>query len=407
MKYAELFALLREKTNFQEDFIRVDENLEIQNFSFISKNSGILPGEPAHECHEHCFSAKEAFFQNDHTILPNPALDVHDAHVGDNIEFRYHIFKPAGTGRSRNVILFFHGFNEKNWSKYLPWAYRLAEQTGKTVILFPIAFHMNRAPGDWSDRRLMSEVSNLRKENFPGLIGSSLVNAAISTRLHTKPQRFIWSGLQSYYDVLQLIEEIKHDLHPAISPGAHFDFFAYSIGGLLAKTLLMTNNNNYFERSRLCLFCSGSVFSRLTPVCKFIMDSETEQALYRYIVGYMDIHLKDDAWLGHFLSSEHPEGWNFLSLLNYNKLAEHRESMLKCLHERIYAIALEKDTVIPCYEVLNTLQGRSRNIPIRVDIEDFPYDYRHEDPFPLKEQIKDEVDRSFCATFSKLAGFLA
>lgn len=407
MKYPELFALLREKVNFQEDLIRIDETMEIRNFSFVSKNSGILPGEPAHECMEHCFSTQAAFFQNDPKLLPNPALDVHDAHVGDNIEFRYHVFKPAKSGRSRNVILFFHGFNEKNWSKYLPWAYRLSELTGKAVILFPIAFHMNRAPGSWSDRRLMSEISNQRKQNFPEIIGSSLVNAAISTRLHTKPQRFIWSGLQSYYDVLQLLEEIKLDMHPAISPEARFDFFAYSIGGLLAKTLLMTNKNNYFERSRLTLFCSGSVFSRLTPVCKFIMDSETEQALYRYIVGYMEMHLKNDPWLGHFLSPEHPEGWNFLSLLNYNKLCEHRENMLKCLHDRIYAIALKKDTVIPSYEVVNTLQGRQRDIPVRVDIEDFPYAYRHEDPFPLKEQIKDEVDKHFSTTFSKLAGFLA
>ncbi|MGE5430098.1 MAG: DUF6051 family protein [Syntrophomonadaceae bacterium] len=407
MKYFELFSLLKQKVNFEEDFIPVDEKLEVHNLTFQSINSGILPGEKEHKCEQHSFTAKAAFHQNNTEMVQSPALDVHDAHVQDNIKFRYHIFKPAGEGRSRSVILLFHGFNEKNWHKYYPWAYRLMEQTGKTVVLFPIAFHMNRAPREWSDRYLMSDVSNARRKYYPEIIGSSLVNAAISTRLHIKPQRFIWSGLQSYYDVIQLVEEIRLGKHPLILPEAQFDIFAYSIGGLLAKTLLMTNKDNSFENSRLCLFCSGSVFSRLTPVCKFIMDSETEQALYRYIVGYMEMHLKTDAWLGHFLSSEHPEGWNFLSLLNYNKLSEHRERMLKCLHERIYAVALEKDTVIPSYEILNTLKGRLRDIPICVDIEDFSYDYRHEEPFPLKEQIEDKVSESFERVFSKLAGFLS
>lgn len=407
MKYHELFTLLKQKTNFEEDFIPIDEHVEVHNFTFVSKNSRILPGETEHTCMEHTFSTSGMFQPINSDFVPSLALDVQDAHVKENMKFRYHIFKPAGIGKSKSAILFFHGFNEKNWYKYYPWAYRLVELTGKAVVLFPIAFHMNRAPKEWSDRHLMSEVSNARKNNFPGIIASSLVNAAISTRLHTKPQRFIWSGLQSYYDVIQLVEEIRQDRHTLISPEAHFDIFAYSIGGLLAKTLLMTNKDNCFENSRLSLFCSGTAFSRLTPVCKFIMDSETEQALYRYIVGYMDMHLKQDAWLGHHLSQEHPEGWNFLSLLNYNKLSEHREKMLKSLHERIYAVALEKDTVIPAYEVLNTLKGRLRNIPVCVDIEDFSYDYRHEDPFPVKEQISDIVDESFSRVFSKLGGFLA
>lgn len=407
MKYFELFSLLKQKINFEEDLIRVDDKLEVHNFNFSSRNSQILPGEAAHQCSEHGFSAKAVFHLENSAVLESPALDVFDSHITDNIQFRYHVFKPAASERSRHVILLFHGFNEKNWHKYYPWAYRLMEITGKTVVLFPIAFHMNRAPKEWSDRRLMHEVSEARKTNFPGIIGTSLINAAISTRLHTKPQRFIWSGLQSYYDVIQLVEEIRQDKHPQISPEAGFDFFAYSIGGLLAKTLLMTNWNNNFENSRLCLFCSGSVFSRLTPVCKFIMDSETEQALYRYIVGYMETHLKNDHWLGHFLSSEHPEGWNFLSLLNYNKLSGHRETLLNCLSKRIYAMALDKDTVIPSYEVLNTLKGRSRNIPVQVDVEDFPYEYRHEDPFPAKEQIAAEVDATFNMAFFRMAGFLS
>ena len=108
-----------------------------------------------------------------------------------------------------------HGFNEKYWDKYLPWAKRLMEQTGKAVVLFPIAFHMNRAPHEWCERRLMHEVSDLRKKTFPDVICSSLVNVAISTRLQAKPQRFVWSGLQTYYDVIRLI---RHSREASIKP---------------------------------------------------------------------------------------------------------------------------------------------------------------------------------------------
>ena len=49
----------------------------------------------------------------------------------------------------------------------------------------------------------MFKLSEQRKARFPHIVDSSLSNVAISMRLHSMPQRFIWSGLQSYYDVIQ------------------------------------------------------------------------------------------------------------------------------------------------------------------------------------------------------------
>ena len=206
---------------------------------------------------------------------------------------------------------------------------------------------------------------------------------------------------------MQFIENTRQGLYPMLSTTTRFHLFAYSIGGLLAQTLLMTNPGGHFEASKLCLFCSGAAFSRMTPINKAIMDSETEQALYRYIIRYLDQHLAQDLWLRHFLQEPelHPEGYNFLSLLNYNKMCDAREAAFRSLAGRIYAIALENDSVIPYYEVTSTLQGRKRDIPIRVDTDHYTYPYKHEEPFPARENLAPQVNEAFETTFAKFAAF--
>jgi len=317
------------------------------------------------------------------------------------------VFSPVGVKKAEKIVFMFHGFNEKYWHKYLPWAKYLVDTTGKTVVLFPISFHMNRAPQEWSNTRLMFEVSNRRKELFPDIIHSSLSNAAISTRLHIKPQRFIWSGLQAYHDVIQFIDEYKSGLHPFISPNAEVDMFAYSIGSFLAEILIMTNHKNYFDRSKLVMFCGGPVFNRLSPVSKFILDSQANVALYSYIIEHLDSHLRKDGKLRHYLC-ECPEGISFRSMLNYGLMSDLREERLRNIGHRLLAVTLKQDTVVPPYEVANTLQGKYRDIPVRVDIHDLPYSYKHEDPFPaLEEKIRNEVDEGFKRVFDPIGVFLS
>ena len=62
-----------------------------------------------------------------------------------------------------------------------------------------------------------------------------------------------------------------------------YEVITYSIGCLLAEILKLANPKGYFTQSRLCLFCGGPVFDRLSPVSKFILDSEANVALYSYI----------------------------------------------------------------------------------------------------------------------------
>jgi hypothetical protein len=406
MKYTEMHGYLKDLVCYDKDQISIDKNTQLINCEFESLNHKILPGEDEYYCANHRLQLSNSYnYENDLGLL-NEVLDVHDSEVQENKKFKYHIFKPAHSGKSNEIILMFHGFNEKNWDKYLPWAKRLIDTTGKTIVLFPIAFHMNRAPQVWADRRLMFQVSELRKKAFPNVLASTLSNVAISSRLHSKPQRFFWSGLQTFYDVIQLIDQIRSGNHPEIAANTTLDIFAYSIGSLLSQILLMNNPKGYFSHTRVCMFCGGAVFNRTSPVSKFILDSEANVALYSFILEHIDSHLKKDSRLGHYLGKEHPEGGDFLSMVNYKTMKNMREEKFRALAKNMLAITLEKDYVMPSYEVINTLQGGSRDIPVKVLNFDFPYDYKHEDPFPSILSIEDQVNECFDEVFTVASDFL-
>lgn len=404
MEYIDLFKHLSNIVNYNDNEIVVDDRTVIRNYSFESKYRFILPGGAGNN--------------DDFEYLPNEdvpdyepdviqeMLNKKDAQILENINFRYHLMMPNSIKKAKEVVLMFHGFNEKHWAKYMPWAKYIADKTGKSILFFPIAFHMNRAPAAWSDKREMYTISEKRKERHPDVINSSLSNVAISTRLHNKPQRFIWSGLQTYYDTIDLIEYIKAGKHPAIEADADIDIVSYSIGTFLAQVLMMTNENGYFSNSKLISFCGGAVFNRLSPVSKFILDSEANVSLYSYVVEHLESHMKRDEVLRHYLNGKLLEGKNFRSMLNYRTLTQYRENIYKSISNRIYAITLSQDSVVPAYEVINTLQGISRDIPIKVDILEYPYKYKHEDPFPAIESIKTEVTQQFEKTFDLVCNFL-
>lgn len=403
MEYIDLHNYLKKIVNYENKEIVIDEKIIVQNYNFESAYRFLLPGGTGNQdSYEYC-TAADPDYEPD---IIQSMINKCDAEIMENIKFRYHLFRPKGDNKVNHVILLFHGFNEKYWAKYLTWAKTLVEETGKAVLLFPIAFHMNRAPLSWSDSRQMFAISQQRKERHPDVLCSTLSNVAISTRLHNKPQRFIWSGLQTYYDVIDLVEQIKAGLHPAIEKDASIDFFSYSIGSFLAEILMMTNKDGYFSESKLCMFCGGAVFNRLSPVSKFILDSEANVSLYSYVVEHLESHMRRDELLHHYLSDAHPEGVNFRKMLNYKCLTEPREAVFNQMSKQILAITLAKDTVVPAYEVINTLQGVKRNIPIKVDILDFPYPYKHEDPFPALDTIADSVDEHFHRTFNRICEFL-
>lgn len=404
MDYIDVYRHLRSIENYDQNEIEIDEKTVLKNFNFESKYRFILPGGSGNN-DDYEYASSDLNGEAEPDIIQE-MLNEKDAEIPENIKFRYHVISPKRDTKANDILFIFHGFNEKHWQKYLPWAKYIADKTGKLVVLFPIAFHMNRAPLLWSDKREMYAISKQRMQRHPDLIGSSLSNVAISTRLHNKPQRFIWSGLQTYYDVIDLLEQIKADKHPAIAPDAKVDILSYSIGSFLAEILMMTNKNGYFSDSKLVCICGGAVFNRISPVSKFILDSEANVSLYSYVVEHLDSHMKRDEVLRHYFDGTFPEGVNFRCMLNYKTLTKYREEKFSEMSDRIYALTLKDDSVMPPYEVVNTLQGSTRDIPINIEVLDFPYKYTHEDPFPAIESLRNEVNIEFIKTFDKVCRFL-
>jgi len=406
MAYKEDFYYLRKKLNLSKDCIDIyDAKYKIHNLPFKSENFNILPGEDSYDDQGLTFP-KTPDYQNAISPEINEILNLADSKVHENRFFKYSIFKPSTHERSKGAIILFHGLNEKNWDKYLVWAKMLMEKTGKAIILFPIAFHINRAPKDWSDMRMMNDLKYVREGLFPAVVGSSYANVAVSTRLHILPQRFFWSGVQTFYDVIQLLNEITSGAHPLIESNATIDFFAYSIGAFLMEVLMMDSPGGFLDKSKLFIFCGGPVFNRMAPVRKTILDSEANIALYSFFLEHLEKYLKTDTRLAHYFGTSHPEGMVFKSMIDYHKMIDLREEKIRAISNRLMALVLKRDTVVPYYEALNTLKGTERNLPVEVKIMDFPFPYTHENPFPLRDIFEKEVNKNMDDVFDIAADFL-
>ncbi|MBN2323941.1 MAG: hypothetical protein JXQ30_09410 [Spirochaetes bacterium] len=406
--YAEEYVRLKSAYTHEKASITLEGDAEIVNIRFESKASSFLPGAEEYRCDNHNRYFVAQMEMNREFFVPplNEILHVLDSEIEENRVFSYPVFKKRSKTKANGVIVLVHGLNERSWDKYLPWAKRLLERSGRAVLLFPIAFHMNRAPLKWSDRRLMSMVSKERKKIFPTVTASTLANAAVSTRLQLCPPRFFWSGLQSYFDVIRIVKQVQDGLHPCIERDATVDFFGYSIGAFLTQLILMADLDRMLPDSRLFIFCGGPTVNRMSPVSRYILDSEANIALYSYFIENFEEELKRDARMREFFNDATPEGRYFRAMLDYHKMAGLRESRFHALSGRIMAVGLEKDDVIPKYEIENTLRGRNRDIPIRIETVDFPYRYTHENPFPAGRRHAKAVDESFTEVLDLAADFL-
>jgi pimeloyl-ACP methyl ester carboxylesterase len=390
------FEKLKDTINYDIDKIDLNGSTIVRNFTFTSKSKSFssfapTPGVPA------CLADIPGGSQLK-SLFSTP-----DEEISENRKFRYHVFGPPD--KTKSLIILLHGFNERHWDKYLPMALRLFELTGHAVVLFPIAFHMNRAPVLWHNNRVMQKVSQYRRSLYPDIISSTLSNAAISVRLHSDPSRFFWSGLQSYEDLVDLGTLIREGAHPAFEANSKIHFFTYSIGTLLAEITIMTDPDGLFSESKFATFCGGPVFNRLSPVSKFILDSQANVQLYSFLVEHLDSHRRNDPKLEQVLGGSEV-GRNFRALMNYRLDIDYRENKFRSLSPRVLAMALAQDEVVPPFEVINTLEGSRRDVGIEVKVFDFPYPYRHEDPFPATAKHDLEVTESFNQIFKIFGDFL-
>lgn len=371
--------------------------LEVHSYRFDSPNTEVYPEEDYSQ-NGSLFRALLRYYLDENSFSDKflfHHLQLADRSIQENNSFQYHIIKPKAPGPYSGAILLLHGLNEKSWKKYIPWAESLAAKTERPVILFPTAFHMDRAPQSWSDPRSMIPVARERKKLFPELDSISFVNAALSHRIQFAPHRFITSGLHSYYDVRDLTAAIRSGRHPLFTTGASVDLFGYSIGASLAELLMISDPDTLFSDSRAFLFCGGSALDLSTPISKTIIDGEA----YRELLKFFDRLFGDLGSLGdHLLNLAgrcmRELEW-FKSLLFIDRLKALREGRLQQVAHRIAAAVMKQDRVFSPQAVATTLTGDNGAIPIRVSEYEPSWDYSHEAPFPDSEWQNSEISRVF------------
>jgi hypothetical protein len=325
----------------------------------------------------------------------------------ENQNFRYAIFSPNQKEKFSEAIIMLHGLNERNWNKYLPWAYHLVLQTNKPVILFPIAYHMNRSPVTWICPRKMDKFTVFRKSELPSVENSSFVNVAISLRMDNYPELFAMSGIQTYFDIIKLSAEIKSGNSEIFEKDCKINFFAYSIGALLTQILLISNPLRLFSDSKAFFFCGGTTFDKIHGSSRSIMDSIAFDKLRNYLLNNK-IHI--NTLIESYKQNEQllKEGWKaFLAMSGIKKYVNQRKAAFNRLTDRIKAIGLQNDFVIPANAILETFMITLKNRYFDIDIMDFPFKYSHETPFPVNNnKILDTVNNSFVLVFDKASKFL-
>ncbi|MDX9846054.1 MAG: DUF6051 family protein [Tenuifilaceae bacterium] len=326
-----------------------------------------------------------------------------DIAVVENVNFSYPVYIPNSSNKYSKAIILLHGLNERSWHKYLPWAQYLGNHTQRPVILFPIAFHMNRSPESWANPREMMPLINSRKI-IEGISMTTFANIALSQRLSDDPLRFFTSGKQSADDLVQLLSSIKGGELPFLHKDSQLDFFSYSIGAFLAQILFLANPNELLSSSKLFIFSGGGLFSEMRGTSRLIMDSKAYSSLRKYYLHDFPIELKVKSPFSSFVKGG-ALGEAFLAMISSENNQFFREHKFQRMRDRIRVLALTKDTVIPAASAKEVF-ACVRNQKVVTEL-DFPYEYTHENPFPVFDNAKRlEVDRAFETVFSQAASFL-
>lgn len=315
-----------------------------------------------------------------------------DGAILENRDFQYQVVVPAGMKKSNNAILLLHGLNERTWDKYNSWADHLCTATGRPVIMFPIAFHMNRTPSSWYNPRSIMPSLDLRKSEINGLENASFVNVALSSRLSAAPLRFYISGRESLLNIVQLVREIRSGQHPLFSEKTNLNVFAYSIGALLSQVIILSNPDNLFDNTKWFFFCGGSIFNQMNGNSREIMDRQAYDCINSFYTNGFS-----------YINDTIESAFQSMVLTETNK--EARESTFAKLKNKIRAITLKKDVVIPTHGAIAAFgEQTSRDILTEID---FPFDYTHQNPFPTNKKIAPELlSGAFNDIFSTAAAFV-
>jgi pimeloyl-ACP methyl ester carboxylesterase len=342
--------------------------VDIFNLSFHSQRGDYLLGHDGYQCTDHGLR-----FPGERTIH-----SPEDNRIGQNLRFRYPLVREAlsaGTARRHDrAVIVLHGLNERSFSKYIPWAYHLWKGCNAPVLLFPMTFHINRVSPQWA----REQQANLEaRKAIPGNENVHRFNAVISHRLGTHPERFIWGAIQSFWDIVDLVRQIRDGRHAHVDPDAEIDLLGFSAGGYVALVLMLENPEGLFSHSRAVLFASGSMVRDVNLSSHLIVDQAAEIAL-------MNLYVKHRKKLSgprllHWMEA-HREGQWFNCFCGLMPDRARLDPRLRALAPRLLGIANSNDSVFPTGAIHNTLQGVHRDIPIRVEELDLGI---HENPFAI------------------------
>lgn len=397
MGYLEDYNLLKEIYSESKELIQIPgSDISIRNYGFTSDDNEYYTGK-------HSFSDsinRKLLLLNGTAPLTDSFLKNSDEAIDCNRKFIYPLYSNGG--KNNKLIILFHGLNESSWDKYHTWAKRLVELTGQAVLMFPISHHINRRPTIWSDSRSMNALAKERTTMFNSQ-EYSFVNAALSTRLQFRPELFFHSGLRTFNDVLKLISGIRNGNIVEIEPDCTISLFGYSIGAFLIENLIMARED-IFANSKIVLFCGGPTMDLMYPTSKYIYDSAAEKVMTAFYPKDFEDNLNTDEVLKRYFVENESDGIVFRSLLNKHRFADFRKKKLKKFEDKILAIPLTSDEVMPPKSVRETLNVEG--LQIKVKEMHFPFEYNHISPFSLNEKIKNETNDCFESVFNAAAEWI-
>ncbi len=162
---------------------------------------------------------------------------------------------------------------------------------------------------------------------------------------------------------------------------------------------MMTNPLQLFSDSKLFLFCGGGIFSAMFGASRCIMDKTAYNKLYSFYLNDFTAQIKECS-----LPDKAFESFNSMISIERNKTD--RELFFSNLGNNIKGISLSRDKVMPYYGVAEALGNDFANAHIQQL--DFPFDYSHEQPFPVGKLFEpNEVDKAFSRVFEDAVEFLS
>jgi predicted esterase len=386
--YHEIGKRFRQKDDWNdaEPLVYEKEGVDLYNLELISRNAGYLVGYESYECAEHGLR-----FAGEPT-----AGELVDCMIEENIRFRYPLLRDHQRGtarRSPEVLILLHGLNERSFTKYIPWAYQIWAHARMPVLLFPISFHINRVRRAWGGTQ---QECYRRRTEVPGNEHFHRYNAVMSDRLHAHPERFLWGALQSFWDIVDLVGDIRENRHPHFVPETRVHLMGFSAGGYIALSLLLENARRWFDDSRAVMFASCAALRDVNLASNLIIDHAAEVALVKMYVKYREKQM--NARLRHWFE-EHSEGrWfnAFCGLMPDRTLLDKR---LREVAPRLLGIADSNDQVMTPGAMLNALQGIRRDTGVCVrelslGIHENPFatpDYRQRERQMITESL--DVER--------------